>query len=70
MKQILIDYDEYLMLERAVKLVLKIEKACKEGALIVERRYEPEYGRTKTKSKVIMTADIEAVIKEIGGVNE
>lgn len=69
MKQIIIDYDEYLMLEKAVKLVLKIEKACKEGALIVERRCEPEYGETSIKTKVIMTADLEDAIKEIGGQN-
>ena len=35
MKQIIIDYDEYLMLEKAVKLVLKIEKACKDGEKII-----------------------------------
>lgn len=69
MKQIIIDYDEYLMLEKAVKLVLKIEKACNDGALIIERRYEPEYGEATTKTKIIMTADLEAAIKEIGGLN-
>ena len=66
-KQILIEYSEYLELEKAKKQVEKIKAACLDGALVREERFDEQLYKMVAKTKVIVTADLQLAIEEIGG---
>lgn len=66
-KQILIDYSEYLELEKAKKQVEKIKAACLDGALVREEMFDEQLYKMAAKTKVIVTADLQLAIEEIGG---
>lgn len=71
MKQILIDYSEYLELEKAKKQVDMIKKELNEGALVVEQSdspyQDPMYLHVpKFRTKIILTAGLQTILEEMG----
>lgn len=66
MKQIVIDYDEYLELEKAKKQVDNIKKELKNGALVREQTHSPITLSTKIKTNIILTSGLQIVLEEIG----
>lgn len=66
-KQILIDYSEYLELEKAKNQVEKIKAACLDGALVREEYFDGHRLKMAVNTRVIVTADLKLAIEEIGG---
>lgn len=76
MKQVVIDYSEYLELEKAKKQVDMIKKELNEGALVTEQQMndspyqDPMYLHVpKFRTKIILTAGLQTILEEIGGAN-
>lgn len=65
MKQIIIDYDEYLKLEKAKKQVESIKEELKNGALVIERRYSHLCLETKLEYCFKLTDGLQSALKEI-----
>lgn len=66
-KQILIDYSEYLELEKARQQVEIIRNECQNGALVQQESINIVQGTKKIETKIILTANMENTIIEIGG---
>lgn len=66
MKQIVIDYDEYLELEKAKGQIDSIKKELNDGAFIKKRRYDPVVGETTIKTDIVLTSGLQLVLEEIG----
>lgn len=67
-KQIIIDYDEYLKLEKAKKQVNNIKNELKNGALVITRDYNPALLDVEIKYNFTLTDGLQSVLKEISGV--
>ena len=75
-KQILIDYQEFLQLEKSKEQLDKIKRELSEGALVVEQQiedkvyYDPmNLHVPKFKTRIILTAGLQTILEEIGGAN-
>ena len=66
MKQIVVDYDEYLELEKVKKQIVNIKKELKNDALVREQTYSPATLSTKIETNIILTSGLQIVLEEIG----
>lgn len=77
-KQIIIDYDEYLKLEKAKKQVDNIQQELKSGAMVIKQTFENRTYRDpmalceepKFKTEFILTSGLQTILEDIGYNNE
>lgn len=77
-KQIIIDYDEYLKLEKAKKQVDNIQQELKSGAMVRKQIFKAGayrdpmtlYEEPKFKTEFILTSGLQTILEDIGYNND